>query len=191
MFIISATEFLFISVVRSSSQLDFRLSRYAPTSQLRTQDDAKEWLRSHSAGGLQDTAANSPFSSGSSVTSPSGTRFNFSQLASPTTVTQMSLSNPTMLRTHSLSNADGQYDPYTDSRFRNSSMSLDEKSRTMSRSGSFRDGFEEVHGSSLSLVSSTSSIYSTVSMRQCRVAMITRAGVSLSSVSMIKYKHFS
>nr|XP_014718733.2 neuron navigator 2 isoform X5 [Equus asinus] len=135
--------------------------RYAPTSQLRTQDDAKEWLRSHSAGGLQDTAANSPFSSGSSVTSPSGTRFNFSQLASPTTVTQMSLSNPTMLRTHSLSNADGQYDPYTDSRFRNSSMSLDEKSRTMSRSGSFRDGFEEVHGSSLSLVSSTSSIYST------------------------------
>ncbi|KAF5918918.1 hypothetical protein HPG69_005959 [Diceros bicornis minor] len=118
--------------------------RYTPTSQLRTQEDAKEWLRSHSAGGLQDTAANSPFSSGSSVTSPSGTRFNFSQLASPTTVTQMSLSNPTMLRTHSLSNADGQYDPYTDSRFRNSSMSLDEKSRTMSRSGSFRDGFEEV-----------------------------------------------
>uniref|UniRef100_G3QVP4 Neuron navigator 2 n=1 Tax=Gorilla gorilla gorilla TaxID=9595 RepID=G3QVP4_GORGO len=165
--------------------------RYTPTSQLRTQEDAKEWLRSHSAGGLQDTAANSPFSSGSSVTSPSGTRFNFSQLASPTTVTQMSLSNPTMLRTHSLSNADGQYDPYTDSRFRNSSMSLDEKSRTMSRSGSFRDGFswekssvdnfvsclhsslhfslplfhhpryELVHGSSLSLVSSTSSIYST------------------------------
>ncbi|XP_057604164.1 neuron navigator 2 isoform X2 [Hippopotamus amphibius kiboko] len=135
--------------------------RYTPTSQLRTQEDAKEWLRSHSAGGLQDTAANSPFSSGSSVTSPSGTRFNFSQLASPTAVTQMSLSNPTMLRTHSLSNADGQYDPYTDSRFRNSSMSLDEKSRTMSRSGSFRDGFEEVHGSSLSLVSSTSSIYST------------------------------
>uniref|UniRef100_A0A2K6FDV4 Neuron navigator 2 n=1 Tax=Propithecus coquereli TaxID=379532 RepID=A0A2K6FDV4_PROCO len=117
--------------------------RYTPTSQLRTQEDAKEWLRSHSAGGLQDTAANSPFSSGSSVTSPSGTRFNFSQLASPTTVTQMSLSNPAMLRTHSLSNADGQYDPYTDSRFRNSSMSLDEKSRTMSRSGSFRDGFEE------------------------------------------------
>ncbi|XP_028735985.1 neuron navigator 2 isoform X3 [Peromyscus leucopus] len=143
------------------STLPRKQDRYTPTSQLRTQEDAKEWFRSHSAGGLQDTAANSPFSSGSSVTSPSGTRFNFSQLASPTTVTQMSLSNPTMLRTHSLSNADGQYDPYTDSRFRNSSMSLDEKSRTMSRSGSFRDGFEEVHGSSLSLVSSTSSIYST------------------------------
>ncbi|XP_062973431.1 neuron navigator 2 isoform X1 [Elgaria multicarinata webbii] len=135
--------------------------RYTPSSQLRNQEEAKEWLRSHSAGGLQDTVVNSPFSSGSSITSPSGTRFNFSQLASPTTAAQMSLSNPTMLRTHSLSNADGPYDPYSDSRFRNSSMSLDEKSRTMSRSGSFRDGFEEVHGSSLSLVSSTSSIYST------------------------------
>uniref|UniRef100_A0A8C3CDP2 Neuron navigator 2 n=1 Tax=Cairina moschata TaxID=8855 RepID=A0A8C3CDP2_CAIMO len=137
------------------------LRRYTPSTQLRSQEEAKEWLRSHSAGGLQDTAGNSPFSSGSSITSPSGTRFNFSQLASPTTAAQMSLSNPTMLRTHSLSNADGPYDPYSDTRFRNSSMSLDEKSRTMSRSGSFRDGFEEVHGSSLSLVSSTSSIYST------------------------------
>ncbi|NWV46038.1 NAV2 protein, partial [Daphoenositta chrysoptera] len=135
--------------------------RYTPSSQLRSQEDAKEWLRSHSAGGLQDTAGNSPFSSGSSITSPSGTRFNFSQLASPTSAAQMSLSNPSMLRTHSLSNADGPYDPYGDARLRNSSMSLDEKSRTMSRSGSFRDGFEEVHGSSLSLVSSTSSIYST------------------------------
>ncbi|XP_071273233.1 neuron navigator 2 isoform X7 [Agelaius tricolor] len=135
--------------------------RYTPSSQLRSQEDAKEWLRSHSAGGLQDTAANSPFSSGSSITSPSGTRFNFSQLASPTSAAQMSLSNPSMLRTHSLSNADGPYEPYGDTRLRNSSVSLDDKSRTMSRSGSFRDGFEEVHGSSLSLVSSTSSIYST------------------------------
>ncbi|XP_064423286.1 neuron navigator 2 isoform X6 [Latimeria chalumnae] len=137
------------------------LRRYTPSSQLRSHEDSKEWLRSHSAGGLQDSASNSPFSPGSSITSPSGTRFNFSQLASPTTAAQMSLSNPTMLRTHSLSNADGAYDPYSDLRFRNSSMSLDEKSRTMSRSGSFRDGFEEVHGSSLSLVSSTSSMYST------------------------------
>ncbi|XP_069078027.1 neuron navigator 2 isoform X5 [Pleurodeles waltl] len=137
------------------------LRRYAPSSQLRSQEEAKEWLRSHSAGGLQDTASNSPFSPGSSITSPCGTRFNFAQLASPTTAAQVNLSNPAMLRTHSLSNADGTYDPYSDSRFRNSSMSLDEKSRTMSRSGSFRDGFEEVHGSSLSLVSSTSSVYST------------------------------
>ncbi|XP_068116310.1 neuron navigator 2 isoform X2 [Hyperolius riggenbachi] len=136
--------------------------RYAPSVPLRSQDDAKEWLRSHSAGGLQDTASSSPFSPGSSITSPSGTRFNFAQLASPTASSQMSLSNSAMLRTHSLSNTDGSScDPYGEPRFRNSSMSLDEKTRTMSRSGSFRDGFEEVHGSSLSLVSSTSSVYST------------------------------
>ncbi|XP_066493020.1 neuron navigator 2 isoform X3 [Tiliqua scincoides] len=147
--------------VRTNSVKTTLSERYTPSSQLRSQEEAKEWLRSHSAGGLQDTVVSSPFSSGSSITSPSGTRFNFSQLASPTTAAQMSLSNPTMLRTHSLSNADGPYDPYSETRFRNSSMSLDEKSRTMSRSGSFRDGFEEVHGSSLSLVSSTSSIYST------------------------------
>ncbi|XP_035276029.1 neuron navigator 2-like isoform X5 [Anguilla anguilla] len=133
--------------------------RYAPSPQLRSHEDAKEWLRSHSAGGLQDSASNSPFSPGSSITSPSGTRFNFAQLsASPTTAAQINLAN---LRTNSMSNQEGPYDPYSDSRLRNSSMSLDDKSRTMSRSGSFRDGFEEVHGSSLSLVSSTSSIYST------------------------------
>ncbi|XP_068050272.1 neuron navigator 2 isoform X3 [Anomalospiza imberbis] len=147
--------------VRTNSVKTTLSERYTSSSQLRSQEDAKEWLRSHSAGGLQDTAASSPFSSGSSITSPSGTRFNFLQLASPTSAVQMSLSNPSMLRTHSLSNADGPYDPYSDTRLRNSSMSLDEKSRTMSRSASFRDGFEEVHGSSLSLVSSTSSIYST------------------------------
>ncbi|XP_041445639.1 neuron navigator 2 isoform X7 [Xenopus laevis] len=147
--------------IRTNSIKTTLSERCAPSSQIRCHDDAKEWLRSHSSGGLQDTANNSPFSPGSSITSPSGTRFNFSQLASPTTTSQMCLSNQTMLRTHSLSNTDGSGDPYGESRFRNSSMSLDEKSRTMSRSGSFRDGFEEVHGSSLSLVSSTSSVYST------------------------------
>lgn len=145
--------------VRINSAKTAMSERYAPSSQLRNQEDAKEWLRSHSSIGLQDTASSSPFSPGSSITSPSGTRFNFTQLASPTTAAHMSLSNSTMLRTHSLSNNDGEH--YGDPRFRNSSMSLDEKTRTMSRSGSFRDGFEEVHGSSLSLVSSTSSVYST------------------------------
>ncbi|KAG5839916.1 hypothetical protein ANANG_G00210230 [Anguilla anguilla] len=78
---------------------------------------------------------------GSSLTSPSsGTRFNFGQLGSPTTAAQINLAS---LRSNSLSNQDGC------------------GGRAMSRSGSFRDGFEEVHGSSLSLVSSTSSVYST------------------------------
>ncbi|XP_023673183.2 neuron navigator 2 isoform X1 [Paramormyrops kingsleyae] len=141
-----------------SNSLPRKGLRYGPPAQLRSHEDAKEWLRSHSAGGLQESASNSPFSPGSSLSSPSGTRFNFVPLGSPTAATQMSLAN---LRTNSMSSQDGPYDPYSDARLRNSSMSLDEKTRTMSRSGSFRDGFEEVHGSSLSLVSSTSSIYST------------------------------
>uniref|UniRef100_A0A668AYE9 Neuron navigator 3 n=1 Tax=Myripristis murdjan TaxID=586833 RepID=A0A668AYE9_9TELE len=140
--------------------------RYAPSAQLRGHEEARDWLRSHSTSGLQDSASNSPFSPGSSLTSPSGTRFNFGQLASsPTSGTQINLAG---LRNNSLTNQDVSFDPCSDTRLRNSCMSLDEKTRTMSRSGSFRDGFEEVHGSSLSLVSSTSSIYSTVSIRKLR-----------------------
>ncbi|CAG5849242.1 unnamed protein product [Menidia menidia] len=132
--------------------------RYGPSPQIRGHEEARDWLRSHSTSGLQDSASNSPFSPGSSITSPSGTRFNFGQLASsPTSTAQIGLTGP---RNNSLTNQDGPFDP-SENRLRNSCMSLDEKTRTMSRSGSFREGFEEVHGSSLSLVSSTSSIYST------------------------------
>uniref|UniRef100_A0A3P9CAZ4 Neuron navigator 3 n=1 Tax=Maylandia zebra TaxID=106582 RepID=A0A3P9CAZ4_9CICH len=140
--------------------------RYGPSPQLRGHEEARDWLRSHSTSGLQDSASNSPFSPGSSLTSPSGTRFNFGQLASsPTSSAQINLGG---LRNNSLTNQDAPIDPCCDNRLRNSCMSLDEKTRTMSRSGSFRDGFEEVHGSSLSLVSSTSSIYSTVSSETIR-----------------------
>lgn len=59
---------------------------------------------------------------------------------SPTTGAQINLAS---LRNNSLTNQDNQLDSHGDSRLRNSCMSLDEKTRTMSRSGSFRDGFEE------------------------------------------------
>ncbi|KAI5625333.1 neuron navigator 2 isoform X8, partial [Silurus asotus] len=134
-----------------------KMERYTPSPQLRP-EEARDWLRSHSISGLQDSASNSPFSTGSSLTSPSGTRFNFGQLASPTTVAQINLVS---LRNSSLNNQDAGLDMCNETRLRNSCVSLDEKTRIMSRSASFRDGFEEVHGSSLSLVSSTSSIYST------------------------------
>uniref|UniRef100_A0A3Q2Q1J6 Neuron navigator 3 n=1 Tax=Fundulus heteroclitus TaxID=8078 RepID=A0A3Q2Q1J6_FUNHE len=147
------------SPIFSRNTLPRRQDRYGPSSQLRGHED-RDWLRSHSTSGLQDSASNSPFSPGSSLTSPSGTRFNFGQLASsPTSAGQINLAG---VRNNSLTNQDAPFDPCGDNRLRNSCMSLDEKTRTMSRSGSFRDGFEEVHGSSLSLVSSTSSIYSTI-----------------------------
>uniref|UniRef100_A0A4W3JNB4 Neuron navigator 2 n=1 Tax=Callorhinchus milii TaxID=7868 RepID=A0A4W3JNB4_CALMI len=117
--------------VRTNSIKTAMSERYTPSSQLRSNEEAKEWLRSHSAGGLQENVANSPFSPDSI------------SLTGSYKSTQMSLSNPSMLRCHSVSTQEGPYDPYSDSRFRNSSMSLDEKHRTMSRSGSFRDGFEE------------------------------------------------
>lgn len=60
--------------------------------------------------------------------------------SSPTSAAQMNL---TGLRNNSLTNQDVPFDPCSDNRLRNSCMSLDEKTRTMSRSGSFRDGFEE------------------------------------------------
>lgn len=66
--------------------------------------------------------------------------FHFLTASSPTSTAQMSL---TGLRNNSLTNQDVPFDPCSDTRLRNSCMSLDEKTRTMSRSGSFRDGFEE------------------------------------------------
>uniref|UniRef100_A0A8C1UID0 Neuron navigator 2a n=1 Tax=Cyprinus carpio TaxID=7962 RepID=A0A8C1UID0_CYPCA len=137
-----------------------KTERYTPSSQLR-QEEARDWLRSHSAGGLQDSRPirikdrNYPFYKNST---PSGKIHNFPQ-SNPTTGAQINLAS---LRNNSLTNQDNPLDSHGDSRLRNSCMSLDEKTRTMSRSGSFRDGFEEVHGSSLSLVSSTSSVYSTI-----------------------------
>uniref|UniRef100_A0A673ZNZ1 Neuron navigator 2 n=1 Tax=Salmo trutta TaxID=8032 RepID=A0A673ZNZ1_SALTR len=155
----------------SRNTLPRKQDRYGHLPQLRSHDDPRDWLRSHSAGGLQESAASSPFYPTSSLTSPSGARFNFSQLAgSPTTAAQINLAN---LRS-GLANQDGSYDPYSDPRLRNSSMSLEEKSRTMTSSGSFREGLEEVHASSVSLVSSTSSVYSTVSATSLSIRKLRR-----------------
>ncbi|KAK7121632.1 hypothetical protein R3I93_022648 [Phoxinus phoxinus] len=128
--------------------------RYAHGPQVRGHEEARDWLCSPSAVGLSDST---PYTPASTLSSPSGTRFNFSTLGSPTTASQMA----SLRGTNGQGNHDGPYDPYSDPRLRNSSMSLEEKSRTMSTSGSFRECLEEVHGSSLSLVSSTSSVYST------------------------------
>ncbi|XP_068176729.1 neuron navigator 2 isoform X2 [Antennarius striatus] len=147
------------SPIFSRNTLPRKQDRYGPSPQLRSHEEARDWLRSHSTSGLQESAGTSPFSPGSSLTSPSGTRFTFGQLASsPTSTAQIGLAAQ---RNNSLTGGDATFDPGADGRLRNSCVSLDEKTRGVSRSESLRDGFEEVHGSSLSLVSSTSSIYST------------------------------
>nr|XP_021326326.1 neuron navigator 2 isoform X7 [Danio rerio] len=131
--------------------------RYGHVPQIRGHEEARDWLRSPTAVGLQDSTSSSPYNPASALSSPSGTRFNFNTLGSPTTSSQI-----TALRgINGHGNHESSFEPYIDPRLRNSSMSLEERNRTMSSSGSFREGLEEVHGSCLSLVSSTSSVYST------------------------------
>ncbi|XP_067906199.1 neuron navigator 3 isoform X1 [Heterodontus francisci] len=135
--------------------------RYTPSSRQTNYEEGKEWLRSHSTGGLQDTVSQSPLPSPSAISSPCSGTYNFTHLVSPTAISQFHLTGPSMMRSNSIPTQDSSFDLYGDSQLCGSATSLEERPRTMSRSGSFRGSMEEVHGSSLSLVSSTSSLYST------------------------------
>ncbi|XP_006021177.1 neuron navigator 3 isoform X1 [Alligator sinensis] len=135
--------------------------RYTPSSRQTSQEEGKEWLRSHSTGGLQDTGSQSPLVSPSAMSSSTTGKYHFSNLVSPTNLSQFNLPGPSMMRSNSIPAQDTSFDLYDDSQLCGSATSLEERPRAISHSGSFRDSMEEVHGSSLSLVSSTSSLYST------------------------------
>ncbi|XP_027603556.1 neuron navigator 3 isoform X6 [Pipra filicauda] len=135
--------------------------RYTPSSRQTSQEEGKEWLRSHSTGGLQDTGSQSPLVSPSAISSSATGKYHFSNLVSPTNLSQFNLPGPSMMRSNSIPAQDTSFDLYDDSQLCGSATSLEERPRAISHSGSFRDSMEEVHGSSLSLVSSTSSLYST------------------------------
>ncbi|XP_063550249.1 neuron navigator 3 isoform X6 [Gorilla gorilla gorilla] len=135
--------------------------RYTPSSRQASQEEGKEWLRSHSTGGLQDTGNQSPLVSPSAMSSSAAGKYHFSNLVSPTNLSQFNLPGPSMMRSNSIPAQDSSFDLYDDSQLCGSATSLEERPRAISHSGSFRDSMEEVHGSSLSLVSSTSSLYST------------------------------
>ncbi|KAK1906083.1 Neuron navigator 3 [Dissostichus eleginoides] len=134
--------------------------RYPPSSRQTSHEEGKEWLRSHSTGGLQDTGSQSPLSPpGASCTTG---RYHYSNLLSPTNSSQYTLPPPSssMSRSNSIP-AHDSFDLYgEDHPLGGSNTSLEDRQRGISRSGSFRDSTDEVHGSSLSLVSSTSSLYS-------------------------------
>ncbi|XP_005884207.2 PREDICTED: neuron navigator 3 isoform X4 [Myotis brandtii] len=135
--------------------------RYTPSSRQANQEEGKEWLRSHSTGGLQDTGSQSPLVSPSAMSASATGKYHFSNLVSPTNLSQFNLPGPSMMRSNSIPAQDSSFDLYDDSQLCGSATSLEERPRAISHSGSFRDSMEEVHGSSLSLVSSTSSLYST------------------------------
>ncbi|XP_030069878.1 neuron navigator 3 isoform X2 [Microcaecilia unicolor] len=135
--------------------------RYTPSSRQASQEEGKEWLRSHSTGGLQDTGSQSPLVSPSAMSSSVVGKYHFSNLVSPTNLSQFNLPGPSMMRSNSIPAQDSSFDLYDDSQLCGSATSLEDRPRAISHSGSFRDSMEEVHGSSLSLVSSTSSLFST------------------------------
>ncbi|XP_042746078.1 neuron navigator 3 isoform X4 [Lagopus leucura] len=135
--------------------------RYTPSSRQTSQEEGKEWLRSHSTGGLQDTGSQSPLVSPSAMSTSATGKYHFSNLVSPTNLSQFNLPGPSMMRSNSIPAQDTSFDLYDDSQLCGSATSLEDRPRAISHSGSFRDSMEEVHGSSLSLVSSTSSLYST------------------------------
>ncbi|XP_058841627.1 neuron navigator 3 isoform X6 [Acipenser ruthenus] len=135
--------------------------RYTPSSRQTSQEEGKEWLRSHSTGGLQDTGSQSPLASPSAISSSTAGKYHYSNLVSPTNLSQFNLPGPSMMRSNSIPAQESSFDLYGGSHvLGGSAVSLEEQPRGMSRSESFRDSMEEVHGSSLSLVSSTSSLYS-------------------------------
>ncbi|XP_030675787.1 neuron navigator 3 isoform X4 [Nomascus leucogenys] len=148
-------------LMRTGSVRSTLSERYTPSSRQANQEEGKEWLRSHSTGGLQDTGNQSPLVSPSAMSSSAAGKYHFSNLVSPTNLSQFNLPGPSMMRSNSIPAQESSFDLYDDSQLCGSATSLEERPRAISHSGSFRDSMEEVHGSSLSLVSSTSSLYST------------------------------
>ncbi|XP_031438913.1 neuron navigator 3 isoform X2 [Clupea harengus] len=135
--------------------------RYPPSSRQTSNEEGKEWLRSHSTGGLQDTGSQSPLSPPDTSCNNVG-KYHYSNLLSPTGMSQYNLPGPSMSRSNSIPTQDS-FDLYGEGHtLGGSATSLEDRPRGISRSGSFRDSTDEVHGSSLSLVSSTSSLYSAV-----------------------------
>ncbi|KAJ8269277.1 hypothetical protein COCON_G00118840 [Conger conger] len=129
---------------------------YPPSSRQTSDEEGKEWMRSHSTGGLQDTGSQSPLSP-PGTSCPGVGKYHYSNLVSPTSMPQYGRAGPSMSRSNSIPAHDSSLDLYG---LGGSATSLEDRPRGMSRSGSLRDSMEEVHGSSLSLVSSTSSLYS-------------------------------
>ncbi|XP_068132732.1 neuron navigator 3 isoform X4 [Hyperolius riggenbachi] len=157
----TSTQELQSMLMRTGSVRSTLSERYTPSSRQTSQEEGKEWLRSHSTGGLQDTGSQSPLVSPSGMSSSTGGKYHYTNLVSPTSLTQFTIPGPNMMRSNSIPAQDASFELYEDSQLGGSATSLEERPRAISHSGSFRDSMEEVHGSSLSLVSSTSSLYST------------------------------
>uniref|UniRef100_A0A4W3GU15 Neuron navigator 1 n=1 Tax=Callorhinchus milii TaxID=7868 RepID=A0A4W3GU15_CALMI len=111
-------------------------------------EDTKEWFHARSIGAPVDAESQ--------------------LLASPSTIplsnlaSQLNSPTPKIMRSNSIPTHDSSFDLYGSLQL-GSTMSLVERPKGMIRSGSFRDPVDDVHGSVLSLASTTSSVHSAVS----------------------------
>uniref|UniRef100_A0A3Q1AKY8 Calponin-homology (CH) domain-containing protein n=1 Tax=Amphiprion ocellaris TaxID=80972 RepID=A0A3Q1AKY8_AMPOC len=107
-------------------------------------EEGKEWLRSHSTGGLQDTGSQSPLSPPGASCTTTG-KYHYSNLLSPTNISQYNLppGSSSMSRSNSIP-AQDSFDLYGEGHpLGGSATSLEDRPRAISRSGSFRDSTDE------------------------------------------------
>ncbi|MEQ2214159.1 Neuron navigator 3, partial [Xenoophorus captivus] len=118
---------------------------YPPSSRQTSHEEGKEWLRSHSTGGLQDTGSQSPLSPPGASCITTG-KYHYSNLLSPTNINQYNLppgNSSSMSRSNSIP-AQDSFDLYGDGHpLGGSATSLEDRPRAISRSGSFRDSTDE------------------------------------------------
>ncbi|KAM4699026.1 neuron navigator 1 isoform 2-T2 [Discoglossus pictus] len=123
--------------------------------QSHSQDEPKERRHSHTIGGLQDAEDLSPLPPPLPLTNVG--KPPLTSLVSPS-------SAPRIARSSSIPAQDSSFELFSSNL--GSSLSLAERPKgTMTRSGSFRDPADDVHGSVLSLASSASSTYSSAEER--------------------------
>ncbi|KAE8623214.1 hypothetical protein XENTR_v10005542 [Xenopus tropicalis] len=138
-------------VTESSIQDRNTLPKKGLRYQSHSQDESKERRHSHTIGGIQDAEDLSPLPPPLPLTSVG--KPPISSLVSPSSV-------PRIARSSSIPAQDSSFELFGSSNL-GSSLSLAERPKgTMTRSGSFRDHTDDVHGSVLSLASSASSTYS-------------------------------
>uniref|UniRef100_A0A8C6KHC4 Neuron navigator 3 n=1 Tax=Nothobranchius furzeri TaxID=105023 RepID=A0A8C6KHC4_NOTFU len=142
--------------------------------------EGKEWLRSHSTGGLQDTGSQSPLSPPGASSTTTG-KYHYSNLLSPTNISQYNLppNSSSMSRSNSIP-AQDSFDLYGEGHpLGGSATSLEERPRAISRSGSFRDSTDEGKitsslGLSYMLASLSMIIYSCSPLRHQQIRKLRR-----------------
>ncbi|KAM4046474.1 neuron navigator 1 isoform 1-T1 [Anomaloglossus baeobatrachus] len=124
--------------------------------QSHSQDEPKERRHSHTIGGMQDSDDLSPLPPPLPLTNVG--KPPLACLVSPS-------SAPRIARSSSIPAQDSSFELFSSSTLGSSLSLADRPKGTMTRSGSFRDPSDDVHGSVLSLASSASSTYSSAEER--------------------------